>query len=213
MPNSSGRCATRRQLPARKRVDRVGPVGAARSRRFVNRDPLSDSLRPGVSCAKPSQPVRRRHRGDSARRDRARSIASSQTRSSPGTAASPRWKRAQAALVFFDPDNGLEVASVARGKKGSSKYLYWDEVVDVCARERSAVLYQHFRAESEVRTSTSCCGLRNSAWADEVFAIRSPRVAFVVLPARAHAERLQLRAADFAKRWDGLVSIHETIGA
>ena len=31
-------------------------------------------------------------------------------------------------LIFFDPDNGLEVKSTQRGRKGSCKYLYWNEV-------------------------------------------------------------------------------------
>ena len=31
-------------------------------------------------------------------------------------------------LIFFDPDNGLEVRSKKKGRKDSSKYLYRDEV-------------------------------------------------------------------------------------
>jgi len=31
-------------------------------------------------------------------------------------------------LIFFDPDNGLEVKSRQLGSKGSNKYLYLNEV-------------------------------------------------------------------------------------
>ncbi len=31
-------------------------------------------------------------------------------------------------LIFFDPDNGLEIKSKKNGHKYSSKFLYWDEL-------------------------------------------------------------------------------------
>ena len=33
-----------------------------------------------------------------------------------------------AGLVFFDPDNGIEINSVKYGKRHSSKYIYWTEI-------------------------------------------------------------------------------------
>ncbi len=47
-------------------------------------------------------------------------------------------------LLFFDPDNGLEVASTPAGRKNSSKYLYWVEVQETYKRGHSLVIYQHF---------------------------------------------------------------------
>jgi hypothetical protein len=37
-------------------------------------------------------------------------------------------KLAQADLVFFDPDNGFEVPSCKIGRKGSNKFVGYDEV-------------------------------------------------------------------------------------
>ena len=55
------------------------------------------------------------------------------------------WRKAQGTdLVFYDPDNGLEIKSVPRGRKRSSKYLYWDEVVESAGRGHSVLIYQHF---------------------------------------------------------------------
>jgi len=48
-------------------------------------------------------------------------------------------------LVFFDPDNGLEVKSVPRGKRNSSKYLYWSEVKASYNAGHSILIYQHFQ--------------------------------------------------------------------
>lgn len=51
---------------------------------------------------------------------------------------------AGADVVFLDPDNGLEVRSHPRGKRKSSKYVYWREVVELWNRGHSVVVYQHF---------------------------------------------------------------------
>ena len=47
-------------------------------------------------------------------------------------------------LVFFDPDNGLEVTSVPKGRKRSSKYVFECEIGDHYRAGRSALIYQHF---------------------------------------------------------------------
>lgn len=52
-------------------------------------------------------------------------------------------------LIFFDPDNGLDVRSVRKGRMRSSKYLFRDEVVRTYAAGHSLLIYQHLaRAES-----------------------------------------------------------------
>ena len=48
-------------------------------------------------------------------------------------------------MVFFDPDNGIEVKSVKYGNKNSSKYLYWNEIQQFAVSEKKDILiYQHF---------------------------------------------------------------------
>jgi len=49
-------------------------------------------------------------------------------------------------MVFFDPDNGLEIKSTLRGRKHSCKYLYWDEVCATFTAGSSVLIYQHFSA-------------------------------------------------------------------
>jgi hypothetical protein len=58
---------------------------------------------------------------------------------------------AQSDLLFFDPDNGLEVRSVRLGSVGSSKYLYWHEVEQAWATGASLLLFQHFNREPRDR--------------------------------------------------------------
>ena len=46
---------------------------------------------------------------------------------------------ADADLVFFDPDNGIEIASVKKGRKDSSKFVYLDEIGASYAAGKSAL--------------------------------------------------------------------------
>jgi hypothetical protein len=50
----------------------------------------------------------------------------------------------KAGLVFFDPDNGIEVKSVKYGNKNSSKYLYWNEIEQFAENGNDILIYQHF---------------------------------------------------------------------
>lgn len=47
-------------------------------------------------------------------------------------------------LLFFDPDNGIEVASVPFGKRNSIKYLYWAEIDKAWEHSVSLIVFQHF---------------------------------------------------------------------
>ncbi len=48
-------------------------------------------------------------------------------------------------VLFFDPDNGIEVVSVQVGKRNSSKYIYWREIEDAYQKGHSVLVYQHFQ--------------------------------------------------------------------
>ena len=50
---------------------------------------------------------------------------------------------AQCDLVFFDPDNGLEVASVPKHHPNAGKYIYWDEVELFWRRGQALLIYHH----------------------------------------------------------------------
>lgn len=56
-------------------------------------------------------------------------------------------------LVFFDPDNGIE-RSVPAGRRGSSKYVYWNEIVATFESGASILFYQHFPREKRESFTT-----------------------------------------------------------
>lgn len=50
-------------------------------------------------------------------------------------------------IMFFDPDNGMEVPSVGRRAKGAHKFIYFDELRPFYDRGTILVIYQHFPRE------------------------------------------------------------------
>lgn len=103
-------------------------------------------------------------------------------------------------LIFFDPDNGLEVSSLPKGWRNSSKYLYLDEVAAFYASGKSLLIYQHFpRIERAVFLSRCAERLRVAAPGASLWAFITAHVVFLLLlhpasPASLHS------AADAASR-------------
>lgn len=95
-------------------------------------------------------------------------------------------------VVFFDPDNGLEVRSVPRGRRGSAKYLYWDELGTAIGASRALCIYQHFPYRPRQAFLSEMLGALVDRWPSHVaFAVATAWVAYLILapPERLHALR------------------------
>jgi len=113
-------------------------------------------------------------------------------------------------LVFFDPDNGLGVKSVPRGKKKSSKYIYWSEVETSYRSGHSILLYQHFPRkprESFIR------GLIQQFKALEgipsVISYCTFHVAFLLIPQPHHEDMLIKNTAQVSRNWGDLIRVRK----
>lgn len=107
-------------------------------------------------------------------------------------------------LLFFDPDNGVEVRSSGWGQKGSSKYVFWHELERAAARGHSLLIYQHFprRERSEfVRELADQFFARLNA--STVLAIGTSHVAYFLVPQRRHRESFDGVPSALATRWAG----------
>ena len=104
-------------------------------------------------------------------------------------------------LVFFDPDNGIEVKSRPRGHKDSSKFLYWDEIFPFWNRGSSLLIYQHFpRQNREDYTANLASRLQQRIQSAAVFCFRTANVLFLLASQARHANHFrecldQVRAA------------------
>ena len=113
----------------------------------------------------------------------------------------------EAEVVFFDPDNGLEVPSRSRDSLKGPKHVYYDDLLPSWQRGQSLVVYHHLsrRADAREQIRGRCrdlCGLLPGARPIALrYRRRSPRVYFV-LPNSSRASVLELRTKAFMEsRW------------
>jgi hypothetical protein len=95
-------------------------------------------------------------------------------------------------LIFLDPDIGLEIKTVVKGRKSSSRYAYLDEIADHYSAGRSVLLYQHFtRVPRETLVQISADRLRDRLAGSKVWAFWTPHVIFLLAAIPDHDERIQ----------------------
>ena len=86
-------------------------------------------------------------------------------------------------LIFLDPDNGLEVASVPKGRKDSCKYVYWDEIKTIYDMGKSILVYQHFqRVDRGEFIAKVTANLNAQLGTSEITAFRTGNVVFFFIP-------------------------------
>ena len=89
-------------------------------------------------------------------------------------------------LLFFDPDNGLEIKSVPLGKKNSCKYLFWDEVQVAFEADSSVLIYQHFSHENRERFLVRLAGELRRRTGAAVILFQTPHVLFLLACQKRH---------------------------
>jgi hypothetical protein len=112
-------------------------------------------------------------------------------------------------LVFFDPDNGVEVRSKPVGRRGSSKYVRWAEIEAVWGAGCSVLVYQHFprvrRDEYTVQLTAEVrrrLGARCSTWA-----FATSHVLFVLAARPSHRAGLAGAIEGPLGRWSGQIEV------
>ncbi|MBF0244076.1 MAG: hypothetical protein HQL31_02225 [Planctomycetes bacterium] len=111
-------------------------------------------------------------------------------------------------MVFFDPDNGLEVKSVQYGRKNSSKYLYLSECANTFGQGKSVLVYQHFpRQDRQSFISEVSEKLQDACKGAKVLAFTTPHVAFFLAAQPAQWGRLQAAAGVVKERWRGEIEV------
>lgn len=113
-------------------------------------------------------------------------------------------------LIFYDPDNGLEVKSIPMGTKKSSKYLYWSEVKATYESGHSILIYQHFpRTNRESYISDLVQHFRKTDGIKRVFWYKTRHVVFFLLAQSKHENLFIESNANILNTWGEKISIRE----
>jgi hypothetical protein len=84
-------------------------------------------------------------------------------------------------LIFFDPDNGIEVRSTQYGLRESPKYLYWSEIMEAFQSNHSILIYQHFPMKCrKIFIKEISYALSTHTGASRVFHFCTPQVLFLL---------------------------------
>ena len=106
-------------------------------------------------------------------------------------------------LVFFDPDNGLEVKSVPNGRKRSSKYVLLDELADHYRAGRSVLVYQHpdHLLARKAFVDDKATKLRAVLSDTSIWAFGTPYVVFLLAAHPDHAKQVIATATELRNKW------------
>ncbi|HTW39942.1 MAG TPA: hypothetical protein VMF04_03700 [Thermoplasmata archaeon] len=111
-------------------------------------------------------------------------------------------------LIFFDPDNGLEVKSCPPGTTNSSRYIYLHELRETWSRGHSIIVYQHFPRVARAPFVRRAAESISAATAAEcVIAFRTSHVVFLLAPQPGHVQRLTMNLGRFIERWSGIITL------
>jgi hypothetical protein len=111
-------------------------------------------------------------------------------------------------LLFFDPDNGIEVASVRRGRRNSAKYLYWSEIEATYGEGHSLLIYQHFpRVERRRFVESLARRLRERLGASWVVPYCTAHVVFFLVAHRQHARGIAPANRLVDHRWGTQIAV------
>jgi hypothetical protein len=108
-------------------------------------------------------------------------------------------------VVFFDPDNGLEIKSVQKGRRSCSKFLFLDELQMSADQGRSVIVYQHFgRVQREPYTEVQLGRIRTRLPDRALFALIGSHIVFLIAASVNHADGLRTAASGLCERMPGV---------
>jgi|SRR6185436_698686 len=110
-------------------------------------------------------------------------------------------------LIFFDPDNGIEVKSTT--SKNSHKYVLWKEITSVYQSKKSILIYQHFsRSNRDKFIREKLAELKNKINAYVVALKVKHSVYFFVLH-KKDIPNVSKALSVYSKTWHDLSRIYE----
>ena len=111
-------------------------------------------------------------------------------------------------LLFFDPDNGLEIKSVKYGQGGASRYLFLHEVSRSFKAGHSLLVYQHLPPKPRGPLMRGLARrLIHEVGSEVVYVFRTPSVAFFLVPQAKQAGQFAEITSRVQSSWGALLDI------
>lgn len=115
-------------------------------------------------------------------------------------------------LLFFDPDNGIEVLSKPMGRKDSSKYVYWEELQSAWNRNSSLLVFQHFpRVKRNEYIPATVAEMKERMQGAYVLPLKASNVVFLLAYRTKDCPRVNKAIQLIEDRWSRRVSEYTAI--
>jgi len=106
-------------------------------------------------------------------------------------------------LIFFDPDNGLEIKSKKSGHKYSSKFLYWDELATSYKKGHSLLVYQHFpRIKRKEFVNNLVSEIYGRTKANDVISFKTSNVVLFLISQSKHSMGFKKASKKVVDIWE-----------
>jgi len=110
-------------------------------------------------------------------------------------------------LIFFDPDNGFEVASKSYGRRDSSKYLYWKELIPIYECVQSILVYQHFPRISRAKfINDTVFNIKSKLPTESVIAFSTNNVVYLLILQPNH-EQIKQQVEIIKDKWKDRIMV------
>jgi hypothetical protein len=111
-------------------------------------------------------------------------------------------------LIFFDPDRGIEVPSLRRTHKVSSKYVYWDELKAAWDRGASLLIFQHYpREKRSVYIPRMVNAMKANLQGARVVPLHTANVLYLLATHDEHQSRVNQAVKLIEDRWSDCVHV------
>ena len=105
-------------------------------------------------------------------------------------------------LVFFDPDNGIEVGSVCYGKRNCNKYVFWTELGEAWNQGKTLLVFQHFPRQKHNQYALDRADqLRGKLSEAAVVPLMTSNVLYLLAYPRNHHKRIESALDQIKERW------------
>ncbi|HBL39154.1 TPA: hypothetical protein DDZ10_00575 [Candidatus Uhrbacteria bacterium] len=108
-------------------------------------------------------------------------------------------------IVFFDPDNGIEVKSMTEQNK--HKYVLWSEIDTAYRSEKSVLIYQHFSRMNRDKFIDEKVKDMVVHFSIEPFVIQVKHSVYFLLPQKKHVMKIKKALQDYNNSWKTLTTI------
>lgn len=114
--------------------------------------------------------------------------------------------QSKADIIFFDPDNGIEVAST--NKKNIHKYITWDEISKIFNSGKSILVYQHFpRSNRNIFIQDKLKEIKDRI-DNSVFALQVKHSVYFFIFHKKHEHGIRQSLKKFSIAWKDLAKLH-----